>query len=114
MVIWKSSKSVTVFLILCGAAVAQYLYFLTGGKLHDFSFSTGHTTLNVQMLNQRQLIIVALINIPFSLTDTWGQLVSTTLNHKTCINTSRQVLEKTLFAFSAIVKRALMAHSVFF
>ena len=25
-------------------------------------FSTGHTTLNVQMLNQRQLIIVALIN----------------------------------------------------
>ena len=26
--------------------------------------------------------------------NTWGQLVSTTLNHKTCINTSRQVLEK--------------------
>ena len=37
-------------------------------------------------------------------TDTWGQLVllTTTLNHKTCINTSRQVLEKTLFAISAI------------
>ena len=35
-------------------------------------------------------------------TDTWGQLVSTTLNHKTCINTSRQVLEKTLFAINAI------------
>ena len=31
-------------------------------------------------------------------TDTWGQLVllTTILNHKTCINTSRQVLEKTL------------------
>ena len=37
-------------------------------------------------------------------TDTWGQLVllTTTLNHKTCINTSRQVLEKTLFAINAI------------
>ena len=35
-------------------------------------------------------------------TDTWGQLVSTILNHKTCINTSRQVLEKTLFAINAI------------
>ena len=35
-------------------------------------------------------------------TDTWGQLVSTTLNYKTCINTSRQVLEKTLFAINAI------------
>ena len=34
-------------------------------------------------------------------TDTWGQLVSTTLNHKTCINTSRQVLDKTLFAINA-------------
>ena len=31
-----------------------------------------------------------------------GHLVSTTLNHKTCINTTRQVLEKTLFAFNAI------------
>ena len=38
-------------------------------------------------------------------TDTWGQLVllTTILNHKTCINTSRQVLEKTLFAINAIV-----------
>ena len=35
-------------------------------------------------------------------TDTWGRLVSTTLSHKTCINTSRQVLEKTLFAINAI------------
>ena len=35
-------------------------------------------------------------------TDTWVQLVSTTLNHKTCINTSRQVLEKTLFAINAV------------
>ena len=35
-------------------------------------------------------------------THTWGQLVSTTLNHRTCINTSRQVLEKTLFAINAI------------
>ena len=43
-------------------------------------------------------------------TDTWGRLVSTTLSHKTCINTSRQVLEKTLFA----INRALMANSVFF
>ena len=37
-------------------------------------------------------------------TDTWGKLVllTTILNHKTCINTSRQVLEKTLFAINAI------------
>ena len=37
-------------------------------------------------------------------TDTWGQLVllTTILNHKTCLNTSRQVLEKTLFAINAI------------
>ena len=37
-------------------------------------------------------------------TDTWGQLVllTTTLNHKTCMNTSRQVLEQTLFAINAI------------
>ena len=37
-------------------------------------------------------------------TDTWGQLVllTTILNHKTCINTSRQVLERTLFAINAI------------
>ena len=34
--------------------------------------------------------------------DTWGHLVSTTPNHKICINTSRQVLEKTLFAINAI------------
>ena len=38
---------------------------------------------------------------PAYFTDTWGQLVSTTLNHKTRINTSRQVLEKTLFAINA-------------
>ena len=31
-----------------------------------------------------------------------GSVGSTTLNHKTCINTSRQVLEKTLFAINAI------------
>ena len=37
--------------------------------------------------------------------DSWGQLVSTTLNHKTCINTSRQVLEKTLFAINAIFRQ---------
>ena len=50
-------------------------------------------------------------------TDTWGLLIllTTTLNHKTCINTSRQVLEKTLFAIDAIFsKRALIANSVFF
>ena len=49
-------------------------------------------------------------------TDTWGQLVllTTILHHKTCINTSRQVLEKTLFAINAIVKTALIANSVFF
>ena len=37
-------------------------------------------------------------------TDTWGQLVllTTILNHKTCINTSRQVLGKTLFPINAI------------
>ena len=37
-------------------------------------------------------------------TDTWGQLVllTTIVNHKTCINTSRTVLEKTLFAINAI------------
>ena len=37
-------------------------------------------------------------------TDTWGQLVlpTTILNHKICINTSRQVLEKILFAINAI------------
>ena len=37
-------------------------------------------------------------------TDTWGHLVllTTSLNHKTCINTSRQVLEKTLFTINAI------------
>ena len=29
-------------------------------------------------------------------------MLTTTLNHKTCINTSRQVLEKTLFTISAI------------
>ena len=45
-----------------------------------------------------------LIMHPPPLTDTWGQLVllTTILNHKTCINTSRQVLEKTLFAINAI------------
>ena len=51
---------------------------------------------------------------PPTTTDTWGRLVSTTLSHKTCINTSRQVLEKTLFAINAILNRALMANSVFF
>ena len=35
-------------------------------------------------------------------TDTWDRLVSTTLSHKTCLNTSRQVLGKTLFAINAI------------
>ena len=37
-------------------------------------------------------------------TDTWGQLVllTTTHNHKTCMNTSRQVLEKALFTINAI------------
>ena len=41
--------------------------------------------------------------MPLSIsTDTWGQLVATTLNHKTCINTSKQVLEQTLFAINAI------------
>ena len=42
-------------------------------------------------------------------TDTWGQLVllTTILYHKICINTSRQVLEKILFAINAIfTKRA--------
>ena len=50
---------------------------------------------------------------PITDTDTWGRLVSTTLSHKTCINTSRQVLEKTLFAIN-VINRALMANSVFF
>ena len=63
----------------------------------------------------------------FQNTDTWGQLIllTTILNHKSCINTSRQVLEKTIFAINAIftkcsltmlslVKRALIANSVFF
>ena len=42
-------------------------------------------------------------------TDTWGQLVllTTNLNHKTCINTSRQVLERTLFAINAIFKESI-------
>ena len=37
-------------------------------------------------------------------TDTWGQLIllTTILSHKSCMNTSRQVLEKTLFAINAI------------
>ena len=41
---------------------------------------------------------------PMHTTNTWGQLVllTTILNHKTCINTSRQVLEKTIFAINAI------------
>ena len=36
--------------------------------------------------------------------DTWGQLILliTNLNHKTCINTSRKVSEKTLFPINAI------------
>ena len=40
----------------------------------------------------------------FQCTDTWGQLIllTTILNHKSCTNTSRQVLEKTLFAINAI------------
>ena len=43
-------------------------------------------------------------DFPCKCTDTWGQLVllTTILNHETCINTSRQVLEKTLFAINAI------------
>ena len=45
-----------------------------------------------------------------SCTDTWGQLVllTTILNHKTCINISRQVLEKTLFAINAIFSKESM------
>ena len=45
-----------------------------------------------------------IMHTPPTPTDTWGQLVllTTILNHKTCINTSRQVLEKTLFAINAI------------
>ena len=41
---------------------------------------------------------------PDKSTDTWGQLVllTTILNHKTCKNASRQVLEKTIFAINAI------------
>ena len=41
---------------------------------------------------------------PLLSTDTWGQLVllTTIPNHKICINTSRQVLEKILFAINAI------------
>ena len=44
------------------------------------------------------------INALLNCTDTWGQLVllTTILNHKICINTSRQVLEKILFAINAI------------
>ena len=36
-------------------------------------------------------------------THTWGQLIllTTILSHKSCINTSREVLEKTLFAINA-------------
>ena len=44
---------------------------------------------------------------PTVITDTWGQLVllTTILNHKTCKNTSRQVVEKTLFAINAIFSK---------
>ena len=60
------------------------------------------------------MLAFLLDHFPGSSTDTWGQLVFTTLNHKTC-NTSRQVLGKTLFAINAsLVKRTLMANSVFF
>ena len=68
--------------------------------------------------------------VPAEDTDTWGQLIllTTVLNHKSCINTSRQVLENTLFAINAIFslektlvainaifsKKALIANSVFF
>ena len=45
--------------------------------------------------------------VPDEITDTWGQLVllTTILNHKICINTSRQVLEKILFAINAIFSK---------
>ena len=43
-----------------------------------------------------------ILKVVFMITDTWGQLVSTILTHKTCINTSRQVLEKNIFAINAI------------
>ena len=51
----------------------------------------------------REILYMHFKDDPIS-TDTWGQLalLTTTLNHKTCINTSRQVLEKTLFAINAI------------
>ena len=50
----------------------------------------------------KQTAIVVSLETLVRNTDTWGRLVSTTLSHKTCINTSRQVLEKTLFAINAI------------
>ena len=63
------------------------------------------------LIPKRKQIVTCRIAVFF--TDTWGQLVvlTTILNRKTCINTSRQVLEKTLFAINA---RALIANSVFF
>ena len=51
----------------------------------------------------QNLLVVVVIKAGLR-TDTWGQLIllTTILNHKSCTNTSRQVLEKTLFAINAI------------
>ena len=65
---------------------------------------------SIQCLNIANICINFLYNLPTDdkatcqTTDTWGQLglLTTILNHKACINTSRQVLEKTLFAINAI------------
>ena len=58
----------------------------------------------MRVLNIFSLFLSELSLKHYIITDTWGQLVllTTILNHKTCINTSRQVLEKTLFAINAI------------
>ena len=61
------------------------------------------------MLRQVYTIKDIVCSVKFC-TDTWGQLVllTTILNHKTCINISRQVLEKTLFAINAIFSKESM------
>ena len=76
-----------------------YLDGREGGNLSTFLFPE-HNSVTFR----NTLMILDRIIEHVSITDTLGQLVllTTILNHKTCINTSRQVLEKTLFAINAI------------
>ena len=70
-------------------------------KLH-LKWSRGN---NSESITERVAILVCdTSSWPVLHTDTWGHLIVLTiiLNHKSCINTSRQVLEKTLFAINAI------------